>query len=189
MEGALIVSCVEKNIVFFTEMLNANAINNITTVSSCSEARYILLERDFDLVIVDSPLSDESGEVLSRHIAVKNTQQVILLVASEYFDAVSQICEKDGVLTIAKPLSREFVWVALKIAEAAHNRFLRMKSEDGSLREKIETIRIVDKAKYALITHRGMSEGDAHRFIEKTAMDMRTTKRVVAEGIIWNYED
>ena len=58
MEKALIVSCTEKSTAFFTEMLNAASINQIVALKSCGEARRLVLERDFDLVIVNAPLRD-----------------------------------------------------------------------------------------------------------------------------------
>lgn len=69
MASALIVSCTEKSIAFFTEMLGAASYNHIVTLHSCGEARRTLMEMDSDLVIINAPLRDETGESLSRHIA------------------------------------------------------------------------------------------------------------------------
>ena len=80
MESALIVTCTEKTTCFFKEMLNAANVNQIVTLNTAGEARRLLLRQDFDLVIVNSPLSDESGESLARHIAFEDTTQVILVV-------------------------------------------------------------------------------------------------------------
>ena len=106
MESALVVSYTGKSTAFFTEMLNAACVNQITTLSSVGEAQRSLLERDFDLVLVNAPLRDESGEKFSRYIASKGTSQVILVVRSEHFDAVSAVCENDGVLVVSKPVNR-----------------------------------------------------------------------------------
>ena len=64
-----------------------------------------------------------------------------------------------------------------------------MRAENSMLKQKIEDIRIIDRAKCILISHFGMSEQKAHRFIEKHAMDIRATKRAVAEGILKMYEN
>ena len=189
MESALIVTSSEKSSAYFAELLSAASIGQITALPSCGEARRLLLERDFDLVIINAPLRDESGESLSRYIAVKGMAQVILIVASEYFDAVSAICENDGVMTIAKPINRAVFWSALKLARAAQNRLMRIQAENCNLKQKIEDIRIVDRAKCILISHLNMSEQEAHRYIEKQAMDMRMSKRVIAEGILKTYEN
>ena len=189
MESALIVSYTEKGTVFITEMLNSASIKQITALQSCGEARRLVLEREFDMVIINAPLRDESGESFSRHIASKGIAQVILIVKSEYFDAVSAVCEDDGVLVIPKPVNRAAFWSALKLAGSAQSRLRRIQDENSRLKQKIEDIRIIDRAKYLLISYLSMSEQEAHRYIEKQAMDMRSTKRTIAEGILKTYEN
>jgi len=189
MESALIISATDKSAAFFEEMLNAASIGQIAALPSCGEARRLLLERDFDLVVVNAPLRDESGESLSRYIAAKGASQVILLVKNEYFDAVSAVCESDGVLTVSKPVNRAVFWSALALARSAQSRIKRMQNENAELKQKIEDIRIVDRAKLILISHMNMSEKEAHRYIEKQAMDLRATKRAIAEGILKAYEN
>ena len=63
-----------------------------------------------------------------------------------------------------------------------------LRQENVKLQSKIEEIRLVDRAKCALIQYLSMTEEQAHHFIEKQAMDMRTTKREIAEGILKSYE-
>jgi len=189
MQNALIVSRDEKGSSFFTEHLNNADVHQIIVVHSCGEARRILLERHFDLIIVNAPLRDESGESFSRHVASKGISQVMLIVKSEFFDAVSAVCEDDGVLTISKPLNKTIFWSALSLAKSALIRIKRMYDENTRLTQRIEDIRIVDRAKCILISHMNMSEQDAHRHIEKQAMDLRSTKREVAESIIRTYEN
>jgi len=187
MESALIVSDTGKSAVFFSEMLKKASVIQISVLNSAGEARRLFLEQDFDLVIVNSPLLDESGENLSQYIAQKSLAQVIFAVNSEYFEAVSSVCESSGVLTIPKPVSKEFFWSALSLAKSAGNRIKRIQVENTQLKQKIEDIRIVDRAKCLLISHLKLSEQEAHRFIEKQAMDIRTSKRAIAEGILKTY--
>ena len=185
----MIVSSVGKATEFFTEHLRAMDIAKIVTLSSISEARRLLLERDFDLIIVNAPLRDETGEQFSRQVAIKGMAQVLLVVSSEHFEEISAICEDDGVLTIAKPIHRAVFWSALKLVKASQNRLKREQAENVKLKQKIEDIRLVDRAKCVLISHMNMSEKEAHRYIEKQAMDMRQTKREIAEGILKTYEN
>lgn len=189
MESALIVSSTEKGIKFFTEMLNAAGLRQIVAMGNAGEARRHLLEKDYDLVIINAPLRDESGESLSRNIALKGISQVMLVVKSEYYDAVSAVCEDYGVLTISKPVNKEVFWSALKLAKSSQNRLKRVQMENAKLKQKIEDIRIVDRAKCILISYLNISEKEAHRYMEKQAMDMRSTKRAVAEGILKTYEN
>jgi len=189
MESALIVSCSDKGTAFFTEMLSSANIAQIAVAQSCGEARRIFLERDFDLIVINAPLRDESGENLARQIAAKDSAQVMLAVKSEYFDAVSAVFENYGVLTVSKPLSKTIFSHALILAKSARNKIKRVQAENKSLKQKIEDIRIVDRAKCILISHMNMTEQEAHRYIEKQAMDMRSAKREIAESILRTYDN
>lgn len=188
MESALIVSSSEASITFFNDMLSAASIGPAVVAGSCAQARRLMLARDFDLVIVNAPLRDETGEALAREVASSAEGQVILVVKAELFDALSAACEEDGVLTIARPVNRHVFWSALKLARAAHNRLSRMRRDNRGLMKKIEDIRVVDRAKCLLISYLGIGEAEAHRYIEKQAMDTRETKRAVAESILKMYE-
>ena len=189
MENALIVSHSEKSPASFTEMLKAASMKRITIVESAGAARRMLLEQDFDLVLVQAPLRDESGECLARQIVSKGTTQVILIVKSEHFDAISAACENDGVLVITKPVERAFFGVALTLAKAAQNRIKNVQAENEWLKLKMEDIRLVDRAKWKLVSHLKLSEQDAHRFIEKQSMDRRSTKKAIAKEILKMYEN
>jgi response regulator NasT len=78
---------------------------------------------------------------------------------------------------------------ALSLARSVYNKLRKVQREKDQLRKKIEDIRIVDRAKCILISLFNMSEKEAHKYIEKQAMDMRITKRAVAERIIKTYEN
>jgi response regulator NasT len=190
MESALIISSTEKNASVFSELLNAASIKQIAFLPSSNEARRLLTELDFDLVVVNAPLRDESGEDLSRDIASKSLSQVILAVKNEFYNEISAACENDGVLTIPKPVDKALFWSALMLAKSTHSRIKRILAEkNGHLKQQIDDIRIVNRAKWILISYMNMNEKEAHRFIEKQAMDMRATKRVIAEGILKTYEN
>ncbi len=162
--------------------------DKITVIYSCQEARRIISERDFDIVIINTPLKDESGESLSRDIAVKNVSQVMLIVKSEFYDEVSAVVNDYGIITVEKPMNKTLFWQALKLARAAHSKVRQMEAENKKLLRKIEDIKIVDRAKYILISGFKMSENEAHKHIEKQAMDLRISKRAVAEEIINSYD-
>jgi len=185
--SALVISCTEKDTAFFSKALIAASINQITVIVSAGEARRELLERDFDIVIIDTPLADESGENLARHIAVKDLSQVILAVNSEHFNAVCAVCQDEGILVIAKPADKEIFWHALSLAKSVSNKLKRIRNENIKLKQKIEDIRIIDRAKCQLISCLGLTEQEAHRFIEKQAMDLRSTKRTIAEDLLKKY--
>lgn len=189
MESALIVSSNAKIATTLAETLVQLEVSKIITVNSAGEARRLLIECDYDLCIINSPLVDETGEALSRNIVAKGISQVILLVKSEFFNETAQNVEDYGVITVSIPVNRDLLWNALKIAQAAHKKLQLVHKENRMLLQKIEDIRIIDRAKCILISHFSMSEPEAHRCIEKQAMDMRTTRRAVADKILKTYEN
>ena len=183
----LIVTSSEKSVSLFSELLTSASINQISILTAAGQARRVLLEKNFDIVIIDAPLADESGESLARHIAAKGLSQAILAVNSEHFNSVSAVCQEDGVLTIPKPVDKQFFWFTLSLAKSVSSKLKRMRDENVKLKQKIEDIRIIDKAKCLLISYLNLTEQEAHRFIEKQAMDLRSTKRTIAEEILKTY--
>ncbi len=188
-ESVLIVSRVERITAYVEETMSSFSVRKVSTVSSCSEARRMLGERDFDLVVINAPLQDETGERLSRDIASANRCQVILLVKSEYYDEISAAVEDYGVITVSRPISKSLFYFSVKLAKAAQSRLTKVQTENMKLTQKLEDIRMVGRAKALLTRHLSMSEEDAHKYIERQAMDNRETKREVAESILKLYEN
>ncbi|MCL2093366.1 MAG: ANTAR domain-containing protein [Treponema sp.] len=170
------------------ELLRSYSIYDVIYSRSAGEGRRLLLEKDFDLVFINSPLPDENGEDLARHVASQGLCQVILAVKSEIYPAVTAVCEGDGVFTLAKPISPESLRQIISLARTVRSRLANFQVENEGLKQKIEDILIIDRAKNILISSARMSEQEAHRYIEKKAMDQRISKRQVSEGIIHDYE-
>lgn len=115
--------------------------------------------------------------------AAERSSAAILLLTDDA--ALPRRCIRAGVMT-AHPDELAAVLPAL-LASAERLRTLRDKT--SSLQQRLDDSRIVARAKLLLISRLGMSEGDAHRYIEKTAMDSCLLRRDVAEGIIRTYEE
>ena len=75
-----------------------------------------------------------------------------------------------------------------KLVVASHRRMMGIQRENDKLQNQIEEIRLVNRAKCTLIERLSMTEPQAHRFVEKQAMDMRTTRAEIARGILNTYE-
>jgi len=187
MDSALVISNSKKMAESIVEMLTQASVTNITSVSNGGEARRMLIEKDFDLYIVNTPLPDEFGESLALNIASRGISVVILMVKAELYDEVSERVEDYGVIAIAKPINKSLFWNVLKLAIATHKKIKAFHDENKKLIQKMEDIRIIDRAKCVLISVFSMTESEAHRYIEKHAMDMRITRRKVAEEILRMY--
>jgi response regulator NasT len=188
LNSVLIVSSSEKTGALFEELLTHNSYKEIITAKNGSEAKRILIERDFDLCIINAPLIDEFGTEFAINIANKTMLQVMMLVKNELADEISAKVENYGIFVISKPINRQVFWSALKLITASHNRMIGLQSENVLLQKRIEDIRYIDRAKCVLIEYLKMTETEAHRFIEKQAMDMRISKREVATAILKTYE-
>ena len=189
MRSALLVCNKPRGTAFYTDLLTTAGYTLLIPLSSCGEARRLLLERDFDLVLINGPLADEAGESLARHVAAKGLSPAILIVRGEDFEAVSASLEEDGVLTLGRPVSKQALWATLKLASSTHVRRRKAQAESDTLRKRVEDIRLVDRAKRILMTFLHLTEPEAHRYIEKQSMDLRVTKRAMAERIIKTYEN
>ena len=91
-------------------------------------------------------------------------------------------------LLLQKPLNKALFLRTVRLAMVARRRLLEIKTENAGLHHKIEEIRLIDRAKCVLIQYLGLTEPQAHRYIEKQAMDRRVSRREVAAGILAAYE-
>lgn len=93
-----------------------------------------------------------------------------------------------GVLVAAKPLNPQLFQQTVQLAAATRNRLLLVSRENEKLHQKLEELRLVDRAKCLLIEHERLTEGEAHRAIEKQAMDARLSRAKIAKQILERYE-
>lgn len=190
MERVLIAAASDKSAASLKDFISSNqAPEHITTVFSGNEARRSLLENDFELVVINSPLPDEFGHELALTAARQSNAGVILLVKAEVSDSVSARVEEDGVFVVPKPINKPIFFQAMRLVNASRKRIFGLQKENLKLLQKIEDIRIVDRAKCIMIEVLNMTEAQAHSYIEKQAMDMRVTKREIALGILKTYEN
>ena len=188
MESVFIVSSSQQAADLLSGLLGTAGYRQTAYAKSGAEARRMLIDNDFGLILVNTPLTDEFGHELAISVSQMTTAGVMLLVKNEIADEVSARVEDYGVLVVAKPVIRPLFFQALKLVSAARNRIVGLQSENVRLQSKIEEIRLVDRAKCALIQYLNMTEPQAHRYIEKQAMDMRTTRREIAQNILKTYE-
>ena len=155
--------------------------------SSVNAARRLLAERSFDLVLINSPLPDDPGFRFAIDLAGEKGTVVLLFVREDSYEAVWSRAAEYGVFTLAKPTSRQTVAQALDWMIAAVERMRLLEKKAVTLEERMQEIRQVNRAKWLLIDRCQMTEAEAHRYIEKRAMDECVTKAEIAEGIIRTY--
>ena len=160
----------------------------VAAVSDVSSARRRLLENKYDIVIINAPLPDDFGTRLALYICENSGAGVLLLVKAEHYPDITARVSPYGVLTVSKPASAGTVTQSLTLICATRERLRRMEQKTASVEEKIEEIRIVNRAKWLLIEQLKMTEKEAHRYIEKQAMDRCVTRRTIAENILATYK-
>lgn len=191
-EGAssvLVVSGSEKGTAFFQNLLQPERFSPVQQASSAGEARRMLTDACVDLLIVNTPLPDEFGTRLAMDVSEQYGCGVLLVVKNELYEQVSYQLQDCEVLCLAKPCTAQMVYQSMRLLAVTQQRLAKMQQKTQSLQTKMEEIRLVNRAKWILIERFKMDEGQAHRTIEKQAMDTRSTRREIAENIIRLYEN
>lgn len=188
MDKYLIISSSDKVTDALTSLLHQNMQCRIDIIKAAGEARRTLLDCDYDIIFINTPLSDETGIELSMDITEKNDSGIILLVKAEYADQIQEKVEESGVFVVSKPINRVLMFSALKFVNASHKKILAIRQREQQLNKRLEDMKTVDRAKCCLIQYLNMSEDEAHHHIERQAMNLRKTKREIAQDIIKTYE-
>lgn len=149
-------------------------------------ARAMLEQNGCDLVIIDTPLAEEFGYALAEH-AAQSPAGVLMLVEDGQFEEAAAKMESCGVIVLCRPVSRRLFDQAVYLLAAMRSRWCELEEENRRLHERVEEIRAVARAKCVLVEYLRMSEQQAHRYIEKQAMDMRASKKSIAERILKMY--
>lgn len=184
--SVLIVSATDRFNQTITSLLPETTFNPIYTASSISAAKRILIERSFDFILINSPLRDGVGTRFAIQVSAKQTV-VLLLVRNEIYVGIQDEVAEYGVFSLPKPTTKQILIQAFDWMVSARERLRQFEKKTISIEEKMAEIRLVNRAKWLLISELKMTEPDAHRHIEKQAMDRCTTKKKIAEEIIKIY--
>ena len=185
--SVLVVSSAEKLNTALSSLMAETHYHPVRFVDNISAARRIWNEQEFDFLMINSPLPDETGIRFAIDAAGARGSVVVLMIRAELFDDIFEKVSTRGVFVLSKPLSLPILSTALSWMESARERMKNMEEKTLSVEEKMEEIRIVNRAKWLLISELKMEEPQAHRYIEKQAMDRCIPRREVAEEIIRTY--
>ena len=183
----LIVSATDRFTSAFADLLPETRYSQVHTAASISAAKRILTEKTFDFVIINAPLPDDIGTRFAIDTCTSKQSVVLLLVKSDIHAGIHDKVVEYGVFTLPKPTSKPTLIHALSWMESARERLRQFEKKSLSIKEKMAEIRLVNQAKWILISELKMNEPDAHRYIEKQAMDRCITKQTIAEEIIKTY--
>ena len=185
--SVLTVSSTDSFNTSISSLLPKSKYSTVHFVSSVSAAKRVIAERSYDFVIINSPLPDDPGTRFAIDVCNTGNTVVLLLVRAELHEDVYDKVAEHGVFTLSKPTSKPTILTALNWMTSAREMLNKTQKKTLSIEEKMEEIRIINRAKWLLISNLKMTEQDAHRHIEKQAMDRCIPKRKVAEEIINSY--
>ncbi|MBQ7678816.1 MAG: ANTAR domain-containing protein [Butyrivibrio sp.] len=151
-------------------------------------ARRAILERDYDIVVIDVPLPDETGEELALDITERSRAGVLMVVAQDAFEDVTERVTDHGVMAMPKPFPRDRADRAIRFLAAVQMRMRQLERRVVSVEDKMEELRLVSKAKLLLMEKKGMTENEAHRYLVKQAMNDGLSKKLVAEQVLEDLE-
>ena len=189
MEKALIISGSSQGLDILVRMITSSTgINDVSTISSGAESRRLVSNTDYDIIVINTPLSDEFGHELSIYLSEHTSSGIILVCKSAIADEISEKVIDYGVCVVPKPVNKALFFQSMKIVTAVRSRVMGYQKENANLQVKIDEIKLINRAKCVLMQYLKLTEPQAHRYIEKQAMDTRKTRKEVAQSILLRYE-
>ena len=182
LHAVLIVSASEQ----FSALAKKSLVGFITIdiKRSVAPARRALLEKSYDLVLINMPLSDEPAENFALDVTERTNASVLLAVPQDICEDVLEHVTDRGIFVFPKPAPAGRLDKAIRFLIATQKRMQKLETKTLSVEEKMEEIRLVSKAKLLLVEKKKMTEDEAHRYIGKEAMDHGVSRRKIAETIL-----
>lgn len=188
MGNALIIAKSEKALDCLSEILKDESYSEINTAFSAVEAKKMVTCKGFDIVFIYAPLADEVGLNLSIYMATHTNSGVFIALNKDTITKAGDRLSVNGVVALEKPITAEFIHHSILAFRAMKCRIDVMKRENQKLKVQIEDIKVVNRAKCVLMQCLSMTEEQAHKYLERQAMDMRISKKQIAEQVLNTYE-
>jgi response regulator NasT len=166
------------------EMLAEEGYDVVAAVEDGEQAVARTEEMRPDLVILDVKMPRLDGIAAARRIAGQRIAPVVMLTAFSQRDLVESARDAGAMAYLVKPFGKSDLVPAIEMAVSRFAELQQLEAEVADLSERLETRKVVDRAKGVLQQELGLSEPDAFRWIQKTAMDLRLSMREVADGVV-----
>jgi two-component system, response regulator PdtaR len=166
------------------EMLTEEGYQVVGEAGDGEAAVALATEHRPDLVVLDVKMPKMDGISAAEQIAGQRIAPVIMLTAFSQRDLVERASQAGAMAYVVKPFGKADLIPAIEVARARFAEIQAVEAEVSDLTERLESRKAVDRAKGMLQSGLGLSEPEAFRWIQKTAMDLRKSMREVAEGVI-----
>jgi response regulator NasT len=170
------------------EMLGEEGYEVVGEAADGASAVRLAEEHRPDLVVMDVKMPVLDGISAAARIVEQRIAPVLILTAFSQRDLVERARDAGAMAYLVKPFSKADLVPAIEMALSRHEELTQLENEVADLNERLETRKLVDRAKGLLQTKYGLSEPDAFRWIQKAAMDKRTSMRDVAKVVLSDTE-
>jgi two-component system, response regulator PdtaR len=166
------------------EMLREEGYEVVGEAGDGEEAVRLARELRPDLIMMDIKMPGTDGLEAARAIAGERLAPVVMLTAFSQRELVESARDAGAMAYLVKPFSKTDVVPAIELAASRFAEVTALEAEVAGLTDRLETRKAVERAKGLLQAKKKMTEPDAFRWIQRTAMDRRTTMRAVADAVI-----
>lgn len=147
----------------------------VTSSSSAVSAKKLLLDIEFSLVIIETPLADGSGREIAITASSIPALDVVLFTNASQVVTLAAALERYGIFVVGKNAGIEEVLTLLRLLRTARHRMEKLEEKNAKLLRRIKEERLLCEAKCLLAQKLNMSEEEAHHYIEHRAMDERVS--------------
>jgi response regulator NasT len=166
------------------EMLREEGYDVVGEAGDGEEAIRLARELRPGLIMMDIKMPGTDGLEAARTIAGERLAPVVMLTAFSQRELVESARDAGAMAYLVKPFSKTDVVPAIELAASRYAEVAALEAEVAGLTDRLETRKAVERAKGLLMARKEMSEPDAFRWIQRTAMDRRTTMRAVADAVV-----
>ena len=166
------------------EMLEEEGFDVVGEAADGEQAVALAQQLNPDLVICDVKMPKMDGIAAAAQITEARIAPVVMLTAFSQRDLIERARDAGAMAYLVKPFARHELVPAIELAVSRFAEKRALEDEVASLHDRFETRKVVDRAKGLLMAKQNMTEPEAFRWIQRTAMDRRTTMKAVAEAVI-----
>jgi two-component system, response regulator PdtaR len=166
------------------EMLQEEGYDVVGEAADGEQAVKLAKELKPDLVILDVKMPVLDGISAAEQIVAERIAPVVMLTAFSQRELVERAADAGAMAYLVKPFAKSDLLPTIEVAVSRHAQLAALEREVATLEDRLETRKLVDRAKSRLQTERNMTEPEAFRWIQKTSMDRRTSMREVAEEVV-----
>jgi response regulator NasT len=169
------------------EMLREEGYNVVGEAGDGEQAVALAEDLRPDLVILDVKMPKQDGIEAASAIAGKRIAPVVILTAFSQRDLVERARDAGAMAYLVKPFAKRDLVPAVELAVSRFAELQALENEVAALSDRLEARKAIERAKGLLMAKQGMSEPEAFRWIQRTAMDRRTTMKAVAQVVVENF--